>query len=196
MGTRSASGVIIDGEQKISYNHFDGYPQGVGQQIVDELRTAIAGLGLAGALLRWRGQARAMRMVDANQNPFAHEIGFYDLTASDVSSGKDWYSHLRDDHGSILARLNRGVATDERLFVADSLFCEWAYILDLDQAVLEVYQGFQRQPHDRGRFADMPHHVGTNRSVTYYPVALERSFPLIELPADLGALFQGADEQV
>ena len=42
----------------------------------------------------------------------------------------------------------------------------------------EVYEGFQKQPHDRGRFAQRP------GEGDYYPVALRVSYPLSALPTE------------
>ncbi len=39
-------------------------------------------------------------------------------------------------------------------FATDSLFCEWAYVVDLDQEVLEVYGGHEAK-HDDHRFKDV-----------------------------------------
>lgn len=39
-------------------------------------------------------------------------------------------------------------------FANDSLFCEWAYVVDLDKEVFEVYGGSEKK-HDRHRFKDV-----------------------------------------
>ena len=37
MGTRGAFGFLVDGETKVTYNHWDSYPSGLGQDLVDTL---------------------------------------------------------------------------------------------------------------------------------------------------------------
>lgn len=43
---------------------------------------------------------------------------------------------------------------DSATFLKDSLFCEWAYIINLDTEELEVYEGFNKRPDAPGRYAD------------------------------------------
>jgi hypothetical protein len=75
------------------------------------------------------------------------------------------------------ALLQAGVTADASDFPMDSLYCEWGYLIDVDTATFEVYTGFQKAPHDAGRFAHRP---PTNED--YYPVALAASWPFTALP--------------
>jgi hypothetical protein len=45
---------------------------------------------------------------------------------------------------------------DGAYFPLDSLFCEWAYIVDFDQEHFEVYRGFQKELPKLGRWAGRP----------------------------------------
>ena len=78
-------------------------------------------------------------------------------------------------------------------FAGDSLFCEWAYVVDFDKRVLEVYQGFNTEPLDvMERFAQLPHEG------KYYPVKWAASFWLDDLPSDenfLAVLGVGEEEE-
>jgi hypothetical protein len=73
-------------------------------------------------------------------------------------------------------------------FAADSLFCEWAYVVDLDAQQLEAYKGFQKEKHDRGRFAGMePKRSPRTKAVEYYPIAKFAEWKFDALPADTNA---------
>jgi hypothetical protein len=63
-------------------------------------------------------------------------------------------------------------------FMKQSLHCEWAYFVNIDAGTFEVYKGFQREPHQLGRFADETQRSG------YYPCALVAEFPLDDIPED------------
>ena len=54
-------------------------------------------------------------------------------------------------------------------FILDSLVCEYAYVINLDQNVLEFYVGFQQEPQDGNRY-------GTESKRDYYPCALKATF--------------------
>ena len=45
--------------------------------------------------------------------------------------------------GDLDAHVKTGFMIDNEDFLKDSLFCEWAYIINLDTNKLEVYEGFQ-----------------------------------------------------
>jgi hypothetical protein len=55
---------------------------------------------------------------------------------------------LRELQGEAILReiANGNVAhmIDSHLFLMDSLFCEWGYIIDLDSMLLRVYKGFNK----------------------------------------------------
>src|SRR3989304_6129334 len=50
-------------------------------------------------------------------------------------------------------------------FIKDSLFCEYAYVIDLDKMVLELYKGFQKEPQKGNRFGEKL----AKGEDTYYP---------------------------
>jgi hypothetical protein len=66
-------------------------------------------------------------------------------------------------------------------FIKDSLFCEWGYVINLDDEVLEVYRGFQTEPH-KNRYTDYVYESGGE---TYYPCKLIKFLPLNDIPNDI-----------
>jgi hypothetical protein len=63
-------------------------------------------------------------------------------------------------------------------FLLDSLFCEWAYILNFDEELFEVYKGFnQSQQIDKGRYAATKSPVDDD----YYGVTIYDRVPFANL---------------
>lgn len=81
-------------------------------------------------------------------------------------------------------------------FMADSVFCEYAYILNLDTEELEYYRGRNTDPHAAGRYTASgrwsPPHPMTG--VSYYGVRLVKAIPFAVIretsPAELTSLLQ------
>ena len=151
MGTRGAFGVIIGEEEKIAYNHFDSYPDGKGVEVLAWLRGA--------NLTKVREQAAKARVVQEDSKPTPEDVealkAYTNLGVSEQSTD-DWYCLLRDAQGDLGATLESGYVLDGSDFPLDSLFCEWAYILDLDRDVFEVYKGFQKKLPTKGRWKGRP----------------------------------------
>jgi hypothetical protein len=179
MGTRGAMGVRIDGVDKIAYNHFDSYPCGLGDSIVADLKAMLSDPGIGGI----RHLARALRLVDEGSEATAEEQAkFGRFMDGGVGSKKpeDWYVLLRELQGELKGTLQAGVMIDGHEFMADSLFCEWAYVVNLDESTFEVYRGFQHHAHKLGRYCDRQ--VPERQSGEYHPVALVGTFPLDAIP--------------
>jgi hypothetical protein len=182
MSTRGIYGVRVDGKDKISYNHSDSYPDGLGVSMLGQARKLMKRKdGLAKA----KEAARAIRMVGDRDVPTAEDIEkFGDKMNLSVSSQSptEWYCLLRDSQGDLIANLDMGVMIDSGDFILDSLFCEWGYILNLDTMKLEVYRGFQSAPHGKGRFAKAGTEDHGGVSDKFYPCALVAEFDLRKLP--------------
>jgi hypothetical protein len=140
MGTRSAIAIVKDGKMKASYNHYDGYPTGVGADLQRELQG-----------VSWdeiKAKASTLVWVDSAETPTPEHVAAVAAAGfkpdPTVGKGGDYYSLLREQHGSLMGRLKVGVATDESTFPTDSLFCEYAYLFDLDKEVVEILKGLNK----------------------------------------------------
>lgn len=192
MSTRGAWGFVLDGQEKIVYNHSDSYPDGLGMTLATWL---VSVLREPDGLARLREQVRALAPVpdaEPDATVIARLAKFHDPSVGG-SSGDSWYKLLRRTQGDPAATLEAGLFEDGSDFPTDSLFCEYAYVIDLDadESVgrFEVYEGFQMAPPERGRWAG--HAPGREPvqpgATTYYPVELVASYPLPDVVA-AGAL--------
>ena len=206
MGTRGAFGVIIGEQEKIGYNQYDSYPDGYGLQNLEWLR--VADFGSMSKL------ATVALVVDNDvRRPTDAEVAdLREFSNTSVSEGSlhDWYCLLHTTHGDIGAMLDCGFIEDAHKFPLDSLFCEWAYIVDFDTNRFEVYVGFQTEVPKQGRWAGRPtpdenrtnhlNHLANCKSQgrepylpevpDYKAVELLASWPLEALPSDAEFLAQ------
>lgn len=172
MGTRAAFGFRVDGVDKVTYRHCDGYPEHLGIRILKGLRGK--------TLDELRAVAAAVQMVDKQVAPTPEQIEQcrrWANTGVATGSMNDWYCLLRNAQSDLNAWMDGlRYMIDDGAFLHDSLFCEYAYIVNVDTASLEVYRGFNKDPQAAGRYAGK--RTKTDREYEYFGVVLHKEIPL------------------
>ena len=195
MGTRNLTAVMKDGEYKVAqYGQWDGCPEGQGLTILNFIRTNRNIENLKAALSKVRfldeeGQDKDF-MEEYKNNAPAWSNDPDNRTPEQIR----WFeSYISGDLGGEILKSIADSDDDEIVikndidFASDSLFCEWAYVLDFDSNTFEVFRGFCSEPHD-GRF------TGSKSKDGYYPVTLFKSFHLDNLPDESDFLSQLVEE--
>jgi hypothetical protein len=186
MGTRGLTVVILDGEHRIAqYGQWDHYPTGQGVTAMEFCRK---NLTTEEGLDKFRRAVGRTEFADQERmDKLLKRIGISGewMNGEQAERFKTKYPALSREAGAEILNLvlnGKKLLRDGIDFAADSLFCEWAYVVDLDARKLEVYKGYQTVPHKRGRFADMGVSGKDYAAVLvgsedrYYPVALIASF--------------------
>ena len=162
------------------YGQWDGYPEGQGATCCEFIEsTNMDGFREAVREVQPLSSERLQQhWIDAGADP---DDEFVNMEVAERF--KDNHPHLSCDTGAkILQMVMEGVreAKLDADFAYDSLFCEWAYVLDLDSEVLEVYRGFQKEPHESGRFFGGE---TVERENKYYPIRCDHKIPFSEIKA-------------
>ena len=192
MGTRGMIGFHLNGEDRGSYNHFDSYPEELGVGMVVQAKT------IRDSLAWYRELALDVAMIkDATAIPTEAERAKFDKYRGEQSEGLEarghpeveWYTLLRDLQGKLTESLQAGALIDGSDFILDSLFCEWAYIVNFDEGTFEVYKGCVEVGEEcQGRFAGK--HDPKN---DYQACTLLWSCKLEDLPDDPAAWAEEMD---
>lgn len=172
MGTRGCYGLRMNGIDKLTYNHHDSYPDWLGSNMVEFIQST--------TIEEMKDIFEKIVLVQEGADmPSDSELVEWKLTGLVGSEKFDWYSFLREYQGdlSYYKEKRAKYMIDNNNFIKQSLFCEWAYIVNLDEEVLEVYKGFQESP-SNSRYGDKK----TDNS--YYPCKLIATYPLLNIPDD------------
>ena len=168
MGTRGLIAVYDQkGDHKIAqYFQFDGYPSGQGKDVL--------------AFLHDEEKVHMLKNYRLKNCRFLtpSEIDKISLEKNPIEQRPQLSRNLGADILNLAATVDTLALVDSLDFAADSLFCEWAYVIDFDHNVFEVYKGFNTNP-ATGRFADLPTEPGSE----YRPVTLIKSYALDDLPS-------------
>lgn len=159
MGTRNLTCVQLDGKMRVAqYCQWDGYPSGQGLTVLKFLRS------MDRALFEQKVRSTAFGECPPYRN-----------------TGAKILQLIQDSEPGFLL-------CDGINFAADSLFCEWAYVVDLDANVLEVYKGFNYDPLPEGArffsFTEAAIEMSKDSSVTYYPIRMLKAWMLNDLPSE------------
>lgn len=185
MGTRNLTCAVIDKKYKVAqYGQWDGYPSGQGITILNFLRNKLNRPLMEKRLrqVQFLNDAEIKLINEANK-PLPQQLS-------------------RDCGGHILEFLQNGAYTKSELFrsvtytwemdklhnrldfTGDSLFCEWAYVVDFDENTFEVYEGFVKEPHEGERFSDVGCVETAQGERRYYPIKLKKKYDLNNLPTE------------
>jgi hypothetical protein len=185
MGTRSLTVVVHNNQVKVAqYGQWDGYPKGQGKILVSFLqdKTKVAALKHVLPKVRFQTQEDIKE-----QSEFLKSIGC-ETSWMNIEQANQFRSkypmHFRDVGGDILNLIllhndsDEIILTDSYYFAAESLWCEWAYVVDLDKNTFEVYAGLNKKDLSKeDRFFSL-----NKKGEKYKPVKLFISFALDKLP--------------
>ncbi|WNJ77790.1 hypothetical protein RJE46_14230 [Cedecea neteri] len=186
MGTRHLICVVKNGDYKVAqYGQWDGYPSGQGVEVLQ--------------FLKGMNREKFLHSLELTYQPTSDQIAEWwadvghnihkgnGLVNVEISQKyKKNHPSLHRDAGSdvlhIIHDSDKPVPLNLGLeFAADSLFCEWAYVIDFDKNTFETYEGFNTTPLAKSeRFYGLR---GDDAS-GYQPVRLKKAYRLDDLPSE------------
>lgn len=192
MGTRHLICVVKDNDYKVAqYGQWDGYPSGQGITILSFLRDELDREKFLANLSQTFEPTE--EQVKAWWLEVGHDIeksnGFVDHAIAKHYSAK--HPSLSRDTGAKILEIIQNASEPVPVnlykeFAADSLFCEWAYVIDFDKGTFEVFEGFNCNPLAEGeRFYGLKSGEDTgHRDTEYHPVRHVKTYQLDALPTD------------
>lgn len=159
MGTRGLTMVVSKGKTRVAqYGQWDHYPSGQGRTALEFLRN-VDFKQFAKKLYRCKFiKRKKQKEIDSFLESMGCANGW--MTMAQAEQYKIKFPYLSRDHGAGILRLIMNSVDkeiwlyDQTNFAADSLFCEYAYVIDLDKRTFEIYSGFNKSEVDPSeRFA-------------------------------------------
>ena len=169
MGTRGCYGFRKNGIDKLTYNHYDSYPDYLGKIMVNFCKET--------SLDEMNEIFDRLILVDEGGKPTPEQIEeckkYYDGSVS-RQTPEDWYCLLRNAQGEPKEYKNGlRYMTDANGFIKSSLWCEYAYIINLDTKKLEFWAGYQNTPDPDNRYGTEKNDSG------YYPCKMVAEYSLL-----------------
>lgn len=192
MGTRGLYGFRKNGVDKTTYNHFDSYPDCLGNNVVEFCKNT--------SIAEMNNIFDRIILVEEDSKPTEQQIDdcieYYNGNVS-MQNTEDWYCLLREAQGNPNVYKNGlKYMIDNSEFIKDSLFCEYAYIINLDTECLEFWVGFQKKPDENNRYGtESDDNLGKYfpcKMVAYYPLDTDKTVE--EIVEDMNNISREDDE--
>jgi len=192
MGTRGAVGFRHNEKDYVTYNHFDSYPTCAGVSVImtiikqklfdDKYRQKAIEKVESLQLINSEKIFEAEELEKIRNNILALGLENNDYEPTRFGNGKvDAYYVLNPIQRHINAYIHPKYTIpymiDSHDFMANSLFCEWAYIVNFDTNSLEIYEGFNRNKNAAGRYADKQLQRTYEPKEEFYGVTLTGEIP-------------------
>ena len=167
MSTRGCYGFRKNGVDKLTYNHFDSYPDCLGKIMVEFCKET--------SIEEMSEIFDRIILVNEENKPTKEQIEeckkYYNGNVGDCTI-EDWGCLLRETQGHPNVYKNGlRYMIDDHDFIKNSLFCEYAYIINLDTNSLEFWVGFQNEP-------DVTNRYGFEKEDGYYPCKIVAYYPI------------------
>ena len=164
MSTRSLLAIQSNNKYVVAqYQHYDGYPDYMGVNILDWLKSNNNLEQLKSSL------SKIFLKVKKNNKDYEDDSICFE-------SGDDLLTTIIESKEPVKL-------LDSMEFAADSLYCEWAYVIDLDKNTFEVYEGFNKEPlAATERFKRLEPCID-HEDYDYYPVRYLCGYSLNDLPS-------------
>jgi len=133
MGTRAAYGFRLEGKDIMMYNHSDGYPTGLGEQVFEEFCECVDLYGWDGIIAK----VKDMRKVKEDKEASVHDFSKYAQFWQQVDTGKNYYALLRSMQGHIKLMLEHQIMIPMKSWKKGDV--EYGYVIDLDTKKMEVW---------------------------------------------------------
>jgi len=179
MSTRGTIGFRLKGKDKITYNHFNSYPESLGCKMFDFVRNTsndkLKEIACEIILVNQDEAVTPEQRAEVRKASMVSGVQIIDTTVSEQSE-EDWYCVLRNTQGNLAVYRDSDLKymINSNDFMHDSLFCEWAYVINCDDKTLEIYEGFNSNKDAAGRYACRKRQTDSE----YCGVKLVVSFPL------------------
>lgn len=186
MSTRGVYGFRKNNQDKLMYNHFDSYPEGLGKEIIYYIKTHT--IKKMNEIFNRINPADSIKPIS---NYSKEELNKYEWILKEFYSNKiikqekvmyNIVESYVETHNKLKAfdEEKLDLYPDNNDFILDSLSCEWGYILNLDNNTLEVWKGFQKYPDKKNRYGTEIQYTSFN-GTNYYPCRMVYSIKFSEL---------------
>lgn len=159
MGTRHLTIIKMKGKSHAQYGQWDGYPEGAGVKVLAFLQQLLKSDEKKDTFLENFSKAKNLSPKEiqkrwATISRTAAKSGL--VTFEDAGKFEKKWPQLSRNMGSgvldyILTTPKPELLPSDDSFMLDSLFCEWAWVVDFKKSELQCFEGFNKKPLGKGQ---------------------------------------------